>query len=48
MHGNLQLNCLWRSKDATELEWLDEAVVPSYLIEEFEKRTAGAALAVGV
>ena len=46
--GNLQFNCLWRSKDATELEWLDEADVPTNLIEEFEKRTAGAALAVGV
>ena len=46
--GNLQFHCLWRSKDATELEWLDEADVPTNLIEEFEKRTAGAALAVGV
>jgi transposase InsO family protein len=48
IRGNLQFNCLWRSKDATELEWLDEENVPSFLIEEFEKRTDGAALAEGV
>ena len=48
LRGNLQFHCLWRSKDATELEWLDEADVPTYLIEEFEKRSTGATLAVGV
>ena len=46
--GNLQYHCLWRSQDATELEWLDEADVPTYLAEEFESRTDGATLAVGV
>ena len=48
MHGNLQFNCLWRSKDATELEWLDEEHVPSNLVEEFEKRSDGATLTEGV
>ena len=46
--GNLQYHCLWRSQDATELEWLDEADVPTYLAEEFESRADGATLAVGV
>ncbi len=46
--GNLQFHCLWRLKDATELEWLDEADMPTYLIEEFEKRLTGATLVVGV
>ena len=46
--GNLQYHCLWRSQDATELEWLDEADVPTYLAEEFEGCTDGATLAVGV
>ena len=48
IRGNLQFNCLWRSKDATELEWLDEEHVPSNLVEEFEKRVDGATLAEGV
>ena len=48
IRGNLQFNCLWRSKDATELEWLDEEHVPSNLVEEFEKRSDGATLTEGV
>ena len=48
MRGNHQFNCLWRSKDATELEWLDEELVPSNLVEEFEKRSDGATLTEGV
>jgi len=46
--GNLQYHCLWRSKDSTDLEWLDEADVPTYLVEAFEQRSDGATLAVGV
>jgi hypothetical protein len=48
IRGNVQFNCLWRSKDATELEWLDEEHVPSNLVEEFEERVHGATLAEGV
>ena len=43
-----QYHCLWRSKDSTDLEWLDEADVPTYLVEAFEQRSDGATLAVGV
>ena len=46
--GLLQFQGMWRSKDSTELEWLDESDVPSFLVEEFDKQTSRAGLAGGV
>ena len=49
-NGTVEYQCLWRSKAATELDWVDEECVPSSLVEDFEKRVApvSAAFVVGV
>jgi hypothetical protein len=50
LNGELEYQCLWRSKAATELDWVAEENVPTCLVDEFEKRAApvSAAFVVGV
>ena len=39
-NGNVEFQCLWRSKSAIELDWVEVDCVPSSLVEEFKKRAA--------
>ena len=50
LNGEVEYQCLWRSKTATELDWVAEENVPTCLVDEFEKRAApvSAAFVVGV
>ena len=50
LNGQVEYQCLWRSKTATELNWVGEENVPTCLVDEFEKRAApvSAAFVVGV
>ena len=50
LNGELEYQCLWRSKAATDLDWVAEENVPTCLVDEFEKCAApvSAAFVVGV